>query len=53
MPNRREDMACAKVVGFVLVTRGYNRDTNDYDGATLILDLETKQWRQVGGMTWA
>ena len=53
MPERREGMACVKVGGIVLLTGGYNRALNEYDGATVILDLETKAWRRGGDMTWA
>jgi len=52
LPEKRENMACVKVGDKVLVIGGYNRALNEYDGGTVILDIETRTWRQGGFMTW-
>ena len=52
LPEKRENMACVKVGGDILVVGGYNRAQNEYDGGTVILDIESRQWRQGGPMTW-
>ena len=53
LPEKREGAVCGRVGGQVLVTGGYNRATNDYDGATMILDIASRNWRKGGDMTWA
>jgi len=52
MPEKRENMACARLGSVVLISGGYNRALNTNDGATVILDIETKRWGRGGDMTW-
>lgn len=52
LPEKRENMRCARLGGEVFLTGGYNRGSNSYDGATVILDLASRQFRRGGDMTW-
>jgi len=52
LPEKREGPSCAKLGDQVFIVGGYNRGTNDYDGATIILDLQSKSFRRGGDLTW-
>jgi len=52
LPEKREGPSCATLGDQVFIVGGYNRGTNDYDGATIILDLESRKFRRGGDLTW-
>jgi len=52
LPEKREGPSCAKLGDQVFIVGGYNRETNDYDGATIILNLQSKEFRRGGDLTW-
>ena len=52
LPESREGPACTRTGDQVFITGGYNRDENKWDGATLILDLNTRRFREGGDLTW-
>jgi hypothetical protein len=52
LPEKREGAACVKVGGQVLLVGGYNRAENEYDGATVILELAGRTFREGGQLSW-
>ena len=67
LPEKREGAACARLGDTVFVSGGYNRATNQHDGATLLLELGSQAgsahlarlivllqvWRRAGPLSWA